>query len=69
MATPNLWGSMVTVSDMQNRQVLAENKMLRPQPGKASAHLEFSRDRRYALISLSQPEGLGWCLMRPYRSR
>ena len=32
-------------------------KTLRPEPGKTSAHVEFTRDGRYALVSLWEMEG------------
>ena len=32
-------------------------KTLRPEPGKTAAHVEFTRDGRYALISLWEMDG------------
>lgn len=42
------------VIDKQNLEIV---KTLRPTPGKTSAHVEFTRDGRYALLSIWDPDG------------
>lgn len=42
------------VIDKQTLQVV---KTLRPAPGKTSAHVEFTKDGRYALVSVWDPDG------------
>ena len=36
---------------------MALYKTLRPEPGKTSAHVEFTRDGRYALLSIWDMDG------------
>jgi len=40
-----------------DKRTLKVVKTLRPEPGKTSAHVEFTRDGRYALVSLWEMEG------------
>jgi len=40
-----------------DKRTLKLVKTLRPQPGKTSAHVEFTRDGRYALVSLWEMDG------------
>jgi hypothetical protein len=40
-----------------DKQTLEIVETLRPLPGKTSAHVEFSRDGSYALLSIWEPEG------------
>jgi DNA-binding beta-propeller fold protein YncE len=40
-----------------DKQTLEVVKTLRPAPGKTSAHVEFTKDGRYALISVWDPDG------------
>jgi hypothetical protein len=44
----------LTVIDKDTLEVVAE---LRPEPGKTLAHIEFTRDGRYALASLWEMDG------------
>jgi hypothetical protein len=44
----------VHVIDKQRLEIV---KTLRPLPGKVSAHVEFTRDGRYALLSIWEPDG------------
>lgn len=40
-----------------DKQTLEVVKTLRPAPGKTSAHVEFTKDGRYALVSVWDPDG------------
>ena len=40
-----------------DKKTLEIVKTLRPQPGKTAAHVEFTRDGRYALLSLWEMDG------------
>ena len=40
-----------------DKQTLEVVKTLRPAPGKTSAHVEFTKDGRYALVSIWDPDG------------
>lgn len=40
-----------------NKNTLEIEKTLRPEPGKTSAHIEFTRDGKYALLSLWEIDG------------
>ncbi len=40
-----------------DKQTLEIVKTLRPAPGKTSAHVEFTKDGRYALVSIWDPDG------------
>ena len=42
------------VIDKRNLEIV---KTLRPEPGKTAAHVEFTRDGRYALVSLWEMDG------------
>jgi DNA-binding beta-propeller fold protein YncE len=44
----------VQVIDKQTLEIV---KTLRPAPGKTSAHVEFTRDGKYALLSIWDTEG------------
>jgi hypothetical protein len=44
----------VHIIDKQTLQIV---RTLRPVPGKTSAHVEFTRDGRYALLSIMEPDG------------
>jgi hypothetical protein len=45
---------VVHVIDKRSLEIV---KTLRPEPGKTAAHVEFTRDGRYALLSIWDPEG------------
>jgi len=40
-----------------DKQTLEIVKTLRPAPGKTSAHVEFTRDGKYALVSILETDG------------
>jgi hypothetical protein len=40
-----------------DKRTLEPVARLRPEPGKTLAHVEFTKDGRYALASLSEPDG------------
>jgi hypothetical protein len=40
-----------------DKRTLEVVKTLRPEPGRSAAHVEFTRDGRYALVSLWEMEG------------
>jgi DNA-binding beta-propeller fold protein YncE len=40
-----------------DKQTLEIVKTLRPSPGKTSAHVEFTRDGKYALVSIWETDG------------
>jgi hypothetical protein len=40
-----------------DKRTLEMVKTLRPEPGKTSGHVEFTRDGRYALVSLWEMDG------------
>jgi hypothetical protein len=40
-----------------HKETLEIVETLRPAPGKTAAHVEFTRDGRYALLSVWDPEG------------
>ena len=42
---------------MIDKRSLEVVKTLRPAPGKTAAHVEFTRDGRYALLSIWDPQG------------
>ena len=55
------FGSLAN-SGMRTLQVIDKAKLeivatMRPAPGKTAAHVEFTRDGRYALLSIWDPEG------------
>ena len=42
---------------MVDKRTLELVSTLRPEPGKSAAHVEFTRDGRYVLVSLWQMDG------------
>jgi len=40
-----------------DKESLAVVRTLRPEPGRTASHVEFSRDGRYALLSIAEPDG------------
>lgn len=40
-----------------DKQTLEVVKTIRPEPGKTAAHVEFTKDGRFALVSIWEPEG------------
>lgn len=40
-----------------DKRTLETVRVLRPAPGKTTAHVEFTRDGRYALVSVMEPDG------------
>jgi hypothetical protein len=40
-----------------DKQTLEITRTLRPAPGKTAAHVEFTRDGKYALLSIQEPDG------------
>ncbi|MEI6559206.1 MAG: cytochrome D1 domain-containing protein [Rhodospirillaceae bacterium] len=60
--TPYAWAdcSMSPARDtlqILDKQTLTVVRTLRPEPGKTASHVEFSRDGRFALVSIAEPEG------------
>lgn len=60
--TPYAWtdvffGPNKDVMHVFDKRTLEMVKTLRPEPGKTSAHVEFTRDGRYALVSLWETDG------------
>jgi DNA-binding beta-propeller fold protein YncE/cytochrome c553 len=60
--TPYAWTDVFFGPDKDamhvfDKRTLEMVKTLRPEPGKTSAHVEFTRDGRYALVSLWENEG------------
>ena len=60
--TPYAWTDVFFGPDKDamhvfDKQTLKLVKTLRPEPGMTSAHVEFTRDGRYALVSLWELEG------------
>ena len=51
------FGPNKDVMHVIDKQSLEVVKTLRPAPGKTSAHVEFTRDGRYALVSIWEDEG------------
>ena len=45
---------MIQIIDKQSLEVV---KQLKPSPGKVAAHTEFTRDGKYALVSIWEMEG------------
>ena len=50
-------GKNKDVMHVIDKQTLEIIKTLRPIPGKASTHVEFTRDGRYALVSIWEMDG------------
>jgi DNA-binding beta-propeller fold protein YncE len=60
--TPYAWTDVFFGPDKDamhvfDKRTLEMVKTLRPEPGKTSAHVEFTRDGRYALVSIWETEG------------
>jgi hypothetical protein len=60
--TPYAWtdvffGPNKDVMHVFDKRTLEMVKTLRPEPGKTSGHVEFTRDGRYALVSLWEMDG------------
>jgi hypothetical protein len=60
--TPYAWTDVFSGPDSDamhvfDKRTLELVKTLRPEPGKTSAHVEFTRDGRYALVSLWEQDG------------
>ena len=60
--TPYAWvdvffGKEKDAMQVIDKETLEVVKTLRPEPGKTSAHVEFTKDGRYALVSIWEPEG------------
>ncbi|HRE54054.1 MAG TPA: cytochrome D1 domain-containing protein [Candidatus Competibacter sp.] len=60
--TPYAWVDAMMGQDKDTMQLLDKNtleivKTLRPEPGKTAAHTEFTRDGKYALVSIWEDEG------------
>jgi mono/diheme cytochrome c family protein/DNA-binding beta-propeller fold protein YncE len=61
-ATPYAWVDAMMSPDKDTMQLIDKRtlevaKTLRPEPGKTAAHVEFTRDGRYALVSIWEQEG------------
>jgi DNA-binding beta-propeller fold protein YncE len=61
-SSPYAWvdvffGPNKDVMHVIDKKTLAIVKTLRPVPGKTSAHVEFTRDGKYALLSIWDPDG------------
>ena len=61
-ASPYAWIDVSLGPEKDKLQILDERSLeivrtLQPSPGKATGHVEFSRDGRYALVSVSEPDG------------
>jgi len=60
--TPYAWVDALNSKDKDALQVIDKRTLevvrtLRPEPGKSAAHVEFTRDGRYALVSLWEMDG------------
>ena len=60
--TPYAWVDAMMSKDKDTMQLLDKRtlqivKTLRPEPGKTAAHTEFSRDGKYALVSIWENDG------------
>ncbi len=60
--TPYAWVDAMMSKDKDTMQLLDKNtlevvKTLRPEPGKTAAHTEFTRDGKYALVSIWENDG------------
>jgi len=60
--TPYAWadvyfGEHRDLVNVIDKATLEIHKTLRPAPGKTSGHVEFTRDGKYALLSISEPDG------------
>lgn len=60
--TPYAWVDAMMSKDKDTMQLLDKNtleiaKTLRPEPGKTAAHTEFTRDGKYALVSIWEDDG------------
>ena len=60
--TPYAWTDVSLGTDNDaihiiDKRTLAIVRTIRPEPGKAAAHVEFTRDGRFALVSISEMDG------------
>jgi hypothetical protein len=60
--TPYAWvdNSLGTQRDqvqILDKRTLAIVRTLKPEPGRTASHVEFTRDGRYALVSIAEPDG------------
>ncbi|RMD70917.1 MAG: cytochrome C oxidase Cbb3, partial [Gammaproteobacteria bacterium] len=60
--TPYAWVDVFFGPNRDAMQVIDKRtleivKTLRPEPGKTSAHVEFTKDGRYALVSIWEDDG------------
>ena len=60
--TPYAWADVFSGPDRDvmvviDKRTLEPVRTLRPEPGKTSAHVEFTRDGRYALVSIWEMDG------------
>jgi len=53
----NMMGAQRDTLTVIDKRTLAVVRQLRPAPGKTAAHVEFTRDGRYALVSIWEMEG------------
>ncbi len=61
-ATPYAWVDAMMSPDKDTMQLIDKRtlevaKTVRPEPGKTAAHVEFTRDGRYALVSIWEQDG------------
>jgi hypothetical protein len=61
-ASPYAWIDVSLGPEKDKLQILDERTLeivatLQPAPGKATGHVEFTRDGRFALVSVSEPDG------------
>ena len=61
-ATPYAWVDAMMSPDKDTMQLIDKRtlevaKTVRPAPGKTAAHIEFTRDGRYALVSCGRSDG------------
>ena len=61
-ATPYAWVDAMMSKDKDTLQLIDKRTLevastVRPEPGKTAAHVEFTRDGRYALVSISEQDG------------
>ena len=61
-ATPSAWVDVFSGPNRDSIHVIDKNSLeivrtLRPEPGRTAAHVEFTRDGRYALLSIWEDDG------------
>ena len=61
-STPYAWVDVMLGTDKDTLQLIDKRTLevastVRPEPGKTAAHVEFTRDGRYALVSIWEQEG------------